>query len=97
VDERWEGGLPLGVEASYDYKPAAADLARGDTLILYSDGLIEQRCAAGTQFSRRRLAAVFERSQTPKQWVDSCFQTVLQHSSGLDLDDDSTLAVLTFE
>lgn len=97
VDERWEGGLPLGVEASYDYKPAAADLARGDTLILYSDGLVEQRCAAGTQFSRRRLAAVFERSQTPKQWVDSCFQTVLQHSSGLDLDDDSTLAVLTFE
>ena len=41
VDWLAEGGLPLGVEEGMDYKVARIDLAPGDMLVFYTDGLTE--------------------------------------------------------
>lgn len=94
VDERWEGGLPLGIDSQYEYQKNPLELNAGDTLILYSDGLVEQRCQSGEQFSRKRLASVFSEMRSLNDWVDKCYETVLAFSSCESLDDDSTLAVI---
>lgn len=41
VDWLAEGGLPLGVEDGTDYKVARIELAPGDMLVFYTDGLTE--------------------------------------------------------
>ena len=49
------GGLPLGMFADSEYTAGGVDLEPGDLLLLYSDGLVEARNAAGEEFGFDRL------------------------------------------
>ncbi|MBX9624725.1 MAG: SpoIIE family protein phosphatase [Gemmataceae bacterium] len=51
-------GLPVGLGAGYDEH--ALDLAPGDRLVLYSDGVTESQSPGGEQFGRDRLLAAIE-------------------------------------
>ena len=48
-------GLPLGVTDSLGYRQAEFDIARGDTLVLYTDGINESIDAGGAFYTIERL------------------------------------------
>ncbi|HKW57072.1 MAG TPA: DNA polymerase IV [Candidatus Acidoferrum sp.] len=48
------GGLPLGISADRTYATASLELKTGDTLILYTDGVIEAFDAEGEEFGEPR-------------------------------------------
>jgi sigma-B regulation protein RsbU (phosphoserine phosphatase) len=48
-------GLPLGVDTESDYGETNATLHPGDTVLLYTDGVIEAENAAGEMFGYERL------------------------------------------
>ena len=90
---RGHGGL-LGV---FDDAQLAEDelrLAPGDTLILYTDGVIEERGARGP-FGEEGLAAVLTRAAgaTASEIVGRIERAVLAHGSGEPRDDIAILAV----
>jgi serine phosphatase RsbU (regulator of sigma subunit) len=48
-------GLPLGVTEALGYRQSEFDIARGDTLVLYTDGINESIDAAGAFYTIERL------------------------------------------
>ncbi len=48
-------GLPLGTRLSPDYQAERQALVRGDTLVLYTDGVLETTDASGATFGEDRL------------------------------------------
>jgi sigma-B regulation protein RsbU (phosphoserine phosphatase) len=55
VRELNRGGMALGIDASQTYNKALVDLAPGDALILYSDGITDASNFAGERFGRHRV------------------------------------------
>jgi len=53
--------IPLGILAGSAYAEERVDLAAGETLLVYSDGVTEARNAAGEEYGEERLRAVFVR------------------------------------
>jgi sigma-B regulation protein RsbU (phosphoserine phosphatase) len=51
------GNLPIGVDIELDPAIYPYRLEAGDCLLIYSDGLIEQEDAKGSEFGERRLIA----------------------------------------
>lgn len=55
-------GLPLGLFCDARYGVERLELAPGDALVLYTDGLSESRNGDGEEYGSERLAAVLERT-----------------------------------
>jgi len=60
-----ESGMPLGVMPQQNYRELVMQLAPGDTVLLYTDGLTEAMNAAQDIYGRVRLAATLERGPQP--------------------------------
>jgi sigma-B regulation protein RsbU (phosphoserine phosphatase) len=58
LDELPASAVPLGMFARAEYSEGAAELAPGDLLVVYSDGVIDARNPAGEEFGRDRLRAL---------------------------------------
>jgi serine phosphatase RsbU (regulator of sigma subunit) len=54
-------GPPLGVESDPAYLPSGMDLASGEVVVLYSDGLVDAVDARDEAFGQARLAQVIAR------------------------------------
>ena len=73
-----------------DFAPAAVPINRGETLFLYTDGLIEAMNSRDEIFGMSRLSgalascAGLSASETMKRVID----TMLAHTAGLHLKDD---------
>ncbi len=95
VDDCQGGGLPLGIEPKFSYVPCRLKWSPGDSLFVYTDGMVEQQNAAGEQFRRHRLErTIGEWGGTISGLVDECYRAVQHFAGGEELDDDSTLLVL---
>jgi sigma-B regulation protein RsbU (phosphoserine phosphatase) len=57
-----EGGVPVGIFAGMDYDSVDLDLAVGERLVLYSDGITECADAKGERYGEARLQALLEAS-----------------------------------
>ena len=57
-----EGGFPVGIFAGMDYDSVDLDLAVGERLVLYSDGITECADAKGERYGEARLQALLEAS-----------------------------------
>ncbi|HUI09077.1 MAG TPA: SpoIIE family protein phosphatase [Bacteroidota bacterium] len=62
VEEGESTGLPLGLFYTADYDCRYVDLAAGDFLLFYTDGLTESRNAAGEQYGTERLVPLVRKS-----------------------------------
>jgi sigma-B regulation protein RsbU (phosphoserine phosphatase) len=49
-----KGGLPLGIEPSAVYETGSVSLRAGDTLVMFTDGVVEAFNAAGEEFGNGR-------------------------------------------
>jgi DNA-binding response OmpR family regulator len=94
-----QGGLPLGLlREPLPFPPGSAQLAPGDRVYLYSDGLVEWSRRDGAQFTlERALAWLSERRGEP---IEACVNGVVEaaadFAAGAPCDDDVTLIGLEY-
>jgi sigma-B regulation protein RsbU (phosphoserine phosphatase) len=96
VERLTEGGLLMGVQADPPYDEATVTLGQGDTIALYTDGIIEQSDARDELFGEERLIDVLRANSAlgasllKKRIIDS----VKEFSPSGSNDDDLTLIVV---
>lgn len=90
-----EGGLLLGVRANEAYADTALDLAAGDRLLLYTDGVVEAANRSGDFFGAERLAEYIAANESlpVDAFADGLLARVSAWSAGHD-QDDVTLVVV---
>jgi len=89
--EQPEGSL-LGLSADADYGDATTTLKSGDALLLYTDGLIEQRNTPIDDC----LQTLVDIASRPVADVDE-FADLLATETASDTSDDACLLVVTFK
>jgi serine phosphatase RsbU (regulator of sigma subunit) len=91
-----EPALPFGLGDDVP-QLCERDLEPGDSVLLYTDGVVEARTANGELFGLERLADLLEREaasgQPPDELVRRLAQAVLKHQAG-GLRDDATLLLV---
>jgi sigma-B regulation protein RsbU (phosphoserine phosphatase) len=93
-------GIPVGISPDIAYDAEVVQLQRGDRLILYSDGIVEQRSAEGQQFGSERLTAAIGQAAGEKgalvEMIERVFSAVVNHAGAPGFDDDTSAAVIEF-
>lgn len=91
------GGPPLGVMAGLNPPDAAAMLAPGDLLVLYTDGISEAFGPRNELFGLPNLAAAVDRGEgDPERTRRSVLEAVERHAAGRPRVDDQTLVVMGY-
>jgi phosphoserine phosphatase RsbU/P len=90
--------LPIGL-GHHEAEVADVQLERGDTLIYFSDGMVEARSADGSEFGLDRLADVMVKAVAtglhPWEATRRAAHEVVDHHDGL-LSDDATIVQVTW-
>lgn len=84
-------GTIVGILAEETYESRTIPFHPGDRIILYSDGMIEQR-AGGEAFGEERLAEALTTATDPESDVARSFAALESFLGGPALGDDTTLA-----
>jgi sigma-B regulation protein RsbU (phosphoserine phosphatase) len=94
IDMLEPGGTVLGVFADSTYEQGEFRIARGDRLVLYTDGMTEARNAAGDEFGEDRLtaSAVAHRALPADAMLAALLADVEAFHAGA-YEDDATLIV----
>lgn len=89
-------GMPLGRVTAPRYQPVTLDMAPGDRLFLYTDGLIEQENAAGEALGYERLEELLYQIAplTLAAGRDHLFEVLTEHAGGDRFSDDITLMLV---
>jgi sigma-B regulation protein RsbU (phosphoserine phosphatase) len=95
VDHLAEAGVVMGVFPDAAYATVAVDLAAGDRLLFFTDGITEARSAAGEEFGDARVAAaaVAARACPADALKDHVIAAVDAFTGGV-FDDDATLIAI---
>jgi serine phosphatase RsbU (regulator of sigma subunit) len=90
------GGLLLGAFAHATYEDAAARLAPGDTLFLYTDGLSEAINPTGEMFGEDNIGQVLQAApgEEPRAFLDRVLETVQGFAGSAEPSDDITLVAV---
>lgn len=89
-------GVPIGIMPDAEYELAQVRLVPGDRLILYSDGVVEQRDSAGREFGIDRLRAALTGSPDPESDVRRVMDVLGALAPQGRFDDDATIASIQF-
>jgi hypothetical protein len=91
------GGMPLGIGPKLPSREVAVELRDGDTLVFYTDGVVEAHNSAGELFGFERLLALVE-AQPPEASAQAISAAIVgavnQFSAGTPAHDDITLLVV---
>lgn len=92
-------GLAMGVEEGFDYQAGQWQLAPGDTMFLYTDGLTDAVDPDNRIFGSRKLVdSLAPMKDLPlQQIVDRIWQAVFDFSAGAPAADDMTCLILRRE
>ena len=92
-----EATVPFGVGGEPASRLVRTTLQPGDTVVLYTDGVVEARTPDGEEFGVGRLADLLEREAAsglaPEEVLRRLVRAVLEHQGG-PLRDDATLVLL---
>jgi phosphoserine phosphatase RsbU/P len=83
-------GIPVGIEAAYEYETGMYQLARGDALFLYTDGVTEAMNGELELYSDERLLTVLEplSGSPPKTVVEKVMESVAAFAGDAPQADD---------
>ena len=87
-------GMPVALIAGNPWEEEETRLAEGDTLLLFSDGLVELRDGAGEDFGAERAAGVLRRGGSPAEIAQTLLHEIEDFHDLERLDDDLSLIVL---
>ena len=89
-------GLPLGLFEEADYDEFTFEAKPGDVFVFFSDGILDARSHSGELFGRERVEQIVSQcsAASAKCVVDSIFDAVAQHASGVEAFDDQTVVAL---
>jgi PAS domain S-box-containing protein len=95
VEEVVVRGTLLGVEPDPDIQPVPLELRPGDTLVLYTDGVVDARDAAGERFGEERLLAALDAASSgPAEAVAAAIDdAVARFEPGSRRDDRAIVAL----
>ncbi|ABY34889.1 MAG TPA: serine/threonine-protein phosphatase [Chloroflexus aurantiacus] len=95
IQELEISGLPLGVDSESEYTELNAVIAPGESLLLYTDGLIEATRADGAILGFERLVELImvQPQRKPRALAAALVQEVRTWTNGV-LSDDVTLVIL---
>jgi sigma-B regulation protein RsbU (phosphoserine phosphatase) len=83
---------PLGIDASETFHQATVQLQRGDTFLLYTDGITEARGAQRGLFNQDTLMRAFrDGGDRPAELVERIREAVRAHEQGQTPIDDQTV------
>jgi serine phosphatase RsbU (regulator of sigma subunit) len=87
-----ESELVVGVDAGMEYRSHRLRVRAGDTLLLYTDGVIETMDEHDVQFGTDRLAEIAAQSpEDPEVMLKNIIQAIDTHRGGSEAEDDITL------
>ena len=91
-----KGGMALGVVAGLDFEDHTAELAPGDRLVLYSDGVTEAISPQGDFYGASRLGQILESNTdgSAQSILDAILASVHEFTHDAPPADDLTLLVL---
>jgi sigma-B regulation protein RsbU (phosphoserine phosphatase) len=88
-------GRPIGLLCDQIYESERVALAEGDTLLLYTDGLLEAGAITGSEeFGLERIRACLNAVGGPRDVIGRLTAALSEHLGGGELDDDVTLVCL---
>jgi len=89
-------GLPLGLFHTSTYEITKLQLAPGETLLLYTDGITEARNHSDVEYGAECLAhfAAERGHLSAEQLVRACVDDVTAFTTGTELSDDRTIMAL---
>src|SRR5580692_12445944 len=89
-------GVPLGMFATSRYTIQCVRMERGDSLLLYTDGISEAVNSSGEEYGARRLLQIASQKHgwVPQELAAACMRDVQNHSGGAKQADDQTLMVI---
>jgi len=90
---RSRGGLVFGAMTGVTYRAHTCALGRGDTLLLYTDGVTEAMNRMQAQFGERRLECVLRASDNDRL-IDAVSRAVTKFTAGAEQSDDITLLTM---
>ena len=92
--------LPLGVQPDTAYRHRTVQLAVGDVVVLFTDGITEACNAAGTFFTELGLQLFLERLDTDSLSAAHIRQAIMEHltrfTQGAHQQDDMTVVVVKY-
>lgn len=89
-------GLPLGMFCNENFLLSEENLDSGDTLLLFTDGLVEARDISGQDFGNERLRQVVAENSAlpPDKLVSACIECLAGFQSGTPREDDLTIMAI---
>ncbi|MBX3321408.1 MAG: SpoIIE family protein phosphatase [Phycisphaeraceae bacterium] len=88
---RCKGGLIVGIQSG-SYEAETLAIEPGTRVVVFSDGLVEQRNADGDEFGVERAKATLEGSQSAVEDVERLSSAILEFAQTDALSDDLTIA-----
>lgn len=91
-----EGGAVLGFMANLEYQQAIINVAPGDYLVFYTDGVTEVKNFGGEEFGEQRLIETLRayRGQTAREMRRGILNAMKKFASGCEFQDDVTLMIV---
>lgn len=92
-------GRLIGISREENYRNQSVNLAKGDRIVLYTDGLIEERDSKGVLLGEERFMDLIKESSSkqPSRLIDEVFITLYNWSGRFNsegLEDDATMIVV---
>ncbi len=91
-------GLPLGLFPERGYKTSEIKLRRGDTIVLYTDGVTELLNSENEEFSYNRLRSYLGRlsGMSPEELIKNIDARLDKYKNGVQQSDDISLLAIKY-
>lgn len=91
-------GLPLGVLPDIDYEELSTEFNRGDSLLLFSDGVLEIENSVGVMLDTDGLVNILRQLDYPNTSLsmEALQELLLKHSDSIRLQDDLVIIEVRF-
>lgn len=91
-----QGGIIIGVIENAEYESADISLERGDSLVLYTDGVTEAMDPDGNEFGEKKLTEILRNNSdfSALDIINNILEEVSTFTNGNYFSDDLTLVVL---
>jgi sigma-B regulation protein RsbU (phosphoserine phosphatase) len=89
-------GLPLGMFRQAKFPVETVQLAKGDAIVLFTDGVTEAVNADGTEFGSSRLIESLNGSNEPNDLIRGCLNCLQEFRGDVKPFDDMTMLAVTY-